>query len=91
MVDFIFTYGSLVNQKTWPFKLNSYRVELQGWCRKWGAIVNTKHGHFLSLTIVPIKKCKIKGLLLETNAKLDDYLSKREEAYKKIYLNNEKI
>lgn len=91
MENFIFTYGSLVNPKTWPFKSKYYRVELKDWCRKWGAIVNTKYGMFLALTISPMKGYKIKGLLLKKDNKLDNYLAQREEAYQNLSLDKTKI
>jgi len=83
MKDWIFGYGSLVNERTRRTKKQRLYVELDGWRRNWGHRVVAQGIEISSLTISPSDQDSIQGVITaETVCTLAE-IDKRETHYKR--------
>ena len=78
--DYVFGYGSLVNHSTHNFK-PYFKDTLSGWTRTWRA---TNDNLYSYLSIIPDKKTKSDGLLVQISKNERNLLDEREKGYTKI-------
>jgi glutathione-specific gamma-glutamylcyclotransferase len=81
--EWLFAYGSLVNEKTWDSPRDARPVAVAGWIRQWRHCVHTPFGDVCGLTLDRLDGSNIEGLAMAVQASDWSRLNAREIGYER--------
>jgi hypothetical protein len=86
MKSWVFSYGSLVNEKTEQTLGDSVLVALDGWRREWSHVIELPHVLIRGLTITKSRNTRIHGRLIAVGKVELDTLDTRESGYSRFLI-----